>query len=263
MRQSLVPAILLATVALSSSNVLPPMSTNVLETDPADINSPQNDNIFSNRLQNSNIFNDLFYKVSIGSPLYEKFPKVRKLPKVEFADLDNNHEDENLINKDANYNGEGFRKEQWHNYPRQLDRLHKYLYQYHSTDKRNLDPDNPKTDYVSDDSFQKFLNRFNDLATNEFLSTYSNDHAQNVYDTVIANTNPFLILKIRLACLNNKLGNIDLDKATDMTSYEVETSNDDKDEKTLTNEINPSIDAVKVKREDISGSQNRDEAGKA
>ncbi|XP_013183305.1 uncharacterized protein LOC106129324 [Amyelois transitella] len=247
MRQSLVPVILLATVALSSSNVLPFMSINRLETEPLGFNSP-NDNIFRD---NKNIFNDLFYKISIGTSLNNPIPKVQKLPKIKFDDFDNNRGEAefNSLSKDQSYNGEGYRKKQWHNYPRQLDRLHNYFYGRHRAHKRNPDPDDPdKGSY----EIVPETHRSNDITTNEYI-VYSDDGAQSIYDTVIANTNPFLILKIRLACLSNKLKNTGETKQTGLALPDYNLN--ENDDKLLTNEINPSMDAVKVKREDISGLQ--------
>ncbi|XP_053600675.1 uncharacterized protein LOC128669689 isoform X2 [Plodia interpunctella] len=253
MRQSLVPVILLATVALSSSNVLPIMSINHLDSEPLGFNSP-NANTFKD---NNNILSGLFYKISVGTSLKDHLPKVQKLPEAKFEDFDNNRGEAklNVLSKDESYNGEGYRKEQWHNYPRQLDRLHNYLYGQHRTDKRNPDPDNPDNGNYE---LVPEIHRSNDLTTNELL-LYNNGDTQNIYDTFFPNTNPFFILKIRLACLSNKLENTDLEKKYVQTLSEPDSSFDIKEDKVYRNEINPSIDAVKVKREDVSESQSVDE----
>ncbi|KAM3966597.1 uncharacterized protein ACR2FA_012132 [Aphomia sociella] len=258
MRQSLVPVILLAIVALSSSNILPIMSINELKTE-LGMNS-QNDNTFSNKFQNRNILNDIYYKVSIGTTNDDLFPKIRKLPELKFAEWDNNRavNDLNNILKNGNsYNGEGFRKEQWHNYPRQLDRLHKYLYDDNITVKRSPNPDDT-ADYTNE-YVPKILDRNNDLSTNEFLVYSNNDDTPNIYDAAVATTNPFLILKIRLACLSNKLENNDVTKvAGAILSEDVSSIDNKEEEKLYTNEVNPSFEAVKVKREDMSGSQKKE-----
>ncbi|XP_026764601.2 uncharacterized protein LOC113522945 [Galleria mellonella] len=254
MRQFLVPVILLAIIALSSSNVLPIISLYEVKTEPFDLNS-QNDNIFSNKFQTRNILNDIFYNVPIGTTENNKYAKIRKL---KYDEWDNNRveNDLNNIKKDNRYNGKGFRKEQWHNYPRQLDRLHKYLYDDNIIDKRNSNPEDT-TDYM-DELEPKFLDRNNDLTTNEFL-IYNNGDEPNIYDAAIATTNPFLILKIRLACLSNKLESIDLSKDISTILSEPSSSIDKKEEeKIFANELNPSVDAVKVKRENLSESPEKE-----
>lgn len=247
-RQLLFPLLLLATTALSSSNVLPLLSINKLETEPVTFDSQQSDNIFSNKYQPRNILNDIFYTVSIAASSNDRNKLQFPLPYVD----DNNkiEDDPNASNNNEKYNGEGFRKEQWHNYPRQLDRLHKYLYEHHNADKRNPDPDDPNisNDYTDDTA----LEYTNDLKANE-LRINTNDDTRNGYDTVVAVTNPLLIFKIRLACLSNEIKNSELDKNSDLMVSEPEyvPGNRD-DEKYLENAINPQLSVTKVKREEIS-----------
>ncbi|XP_059047499.1 uncharacterized protein LOC131842944 [Achroia grisella] len=256
MRQFLVPVILLAIIALSSSNVIPIMSLYQHKTEPFHYSS-QDDNILSNKFHNRNILNEIFYNQPMRIMDKEKYLKVRKLPLLKYSQWDNNedHTDLNIIKKDDSYNGEGYRKEQWHNYPRQLDRLHKYL--LNNVDKRNSNSDDT-ADYISEID-PKTLDRSNDLTTNEFLVYNNNDDSPNIYDTAVATTNPFLILKIRLACLNNKLENTDFTRDIGTILSEAPQSIDKKEEeKILTNDLNPSIDAVKVKRENLNESREKE-----
>lgn len=252
-RQSLVPVLLLATAALSSSNVLPLLSINKLETEPLGLDRQQSDNIFSNRYQPRNILNDIFYTVSIATSPNDREHKLQ-LP-LQFVDVDNKVEDDsNASNNKEKYNGEGFRKEQWHNYPRQLDRLHKYLYEHHNADKRNPDPDDPNAsiDYTED----PLLENADDGKVNE-VRVDANDEPGNGYDTVVAVTNPFLIFKIRLACLSNKMKNDNIDKYSELMASEPEYVPGNRDDE----KINPQTSVSKVKREEI-GPQNAPMAGK-
>ncbi|RVE43513.1 hypothetical protein evm_011847 [Chilo suppressalis] len=236
-RQSLVPVLLLATVAISTSNVLPVLSINQLETEPADFDGQLNDNIFRiNRNEPRNILNDIFYTISITTP-----QNNRQIKELQYVDIDNNNkpEDEsNIMNREDVYNGEGFRKEQWHNYPRQLDRLHEYL----NTNKRTPDPDDP---YDDNDGTPE-PNQNNEVNTNEFHLTTKDE---NGYESVIAATNPFLIFKIHLACLNDKLKNTNINSATDYMSSEPEYIPNDKKE-IYESVINPEVSVTKVKREE-------------
>ncbi|CAG9783144.1 unnamed protein product [Diatraea saccharalis] len=247
-RHSLVPVLLLATVAFSSSNVLPVLSINQLESEPVGLKGQLNDNILSNRNEPRNILNDIFYTISIATPLDKK-----QQNELQYMDINNNTPDDEsyIFNREGAYNGEGFRKEQWHNYPRQLDRLHEYLYEHHNTDKRNPDPGGPY-DY-NDDTAQ--INLDNELKTNEFhLSTKD----ENGYET--AAISPFLIFKIHLACLNNKLKNTNANSAPHFSLSEPEYIPNDKKEM-YENDKNPEVSVTKVKREEESGLQNVDIPG--
>ncbi|KAL0850349.1 hypothetical protein ABMA28_012179 [Loxostege sticticalis] len=251
-RRSLVPVLLLATVALSSSNVLPLVSINKLEPEQLGLESQQDDNIFSFRNHPRNILNDIFYTVSIATSQNNKQNKVQKVPQLQYVDIGNNpiEDDPNISNKRDKYNGEGFRKEQWHNYPRQLDRLHKYLYEHHNSDKRNPDPDDPN---VTDDYIDgTILENTNDVKTNE-IQTNSNDDMRNGYDTVVAVTNPFLIFKIRLACLNSEVKDSNVNKYSQVALSEPEYIPGNKDEENyIDNAIYPQNTASKVKREEVA-----------
>ncbi|XP_075987020.1 uncharacterized protein LOC142983814 [Anticarsia gemmatalis] len=244
MGQSLIPVLLLATVALSSSNVLP-MSVNQLNRETLGLDSQYNDNIFSNRYQTRNVLDEI-YKLYVGR---DNKPALSKLQAM-YADPDNNRDDDilSIFNKNDNYNGEGFRKEQWHNYPRQLDRLHQSYEQ--NNEKRNFEPDPSKERYP--DEVAPDDNDINDV-TNEFHED-ANTGTNNVYDAVIS-ANPLLILKIRLACLNKDFENANANYANLLTS-ELDSNNLREDEKNdrFRND-NPAVNVIKVKREGISSTQ--------
>lgn len=239
MRQSIVPVLLLAAVAFSSSNVLPMMSTNQLESEIA-IVGQQNDNIFSSRFNPRESQKD-FYTLPFGSPqrntLWRQIEKFNK----------NHNRAEEIINdivdNDDNYDGEGFRKEQWHNYPRQLDRLQKFLFATHKTGKRTPETDDLDNPEGTDSMVSSDKN--DDTSTNEYF--LDSDGRHNIYDAVVAATNPLLILKIHLACLNK---GIKQSYTKDDGLFQVEpkilSENSIEDER-FSNEINP---GTKVKRED-------------
>ncbi|KAI5642479.1 hypothetical protein NE865_05506 [Phthorimaea operculella] len=243
MRQILVPVLLLSAVALSSSNVLPtahrrgPLAT-----------YGQNDNTLRHRYTKPN--NNIFYTLS-GTP--ENNRLMSKLA-IYLRGTDKTGEHFNdVVNEQDNYDVEGFRKEQWHNYPRQLDRLHEYLTHYHNGNmKRNSDLDDPGIDYDPTESKEILPG---DSSTNEYLLD-SND---NVYDTIVDATNPLLVLKVHLACLSNRLKNkrqnVELEEFRTQFNNEKETNG--VEENLFTNEINP---AAKVKREGITsqGTENSD-----
>uniref|UniRef100_A0A2A4JJ50 Uncharacterized protein n=1 Tax=Heliothis virescens TaxID=7102 RepID=A0A2A4JJ50_HELVI len=247
MRQYIVPVLLLAIVALSSSNVLP-MSLNDLNREQVGFDSQHNDNAFSDRYPTRNILDEI-YKMYVAQ---DNKPGSQNNLQQKY-DEDNNLNDDiyNILSKDDNYNGEGFRKEQWHNYPRQLDRLHQFY--EHNTDKRNFDPDpnnegnieeiapdNPDTNYI----------------TNEFHLD-SNPGTNNVYDAVIGATNPLLILKMRLARLNKDIDNANAHYANLINSG-LESNNLREDEKNEFRNENPEANAIKVKREGVASSQNNE-----
>lgn len=239
MARCFIPVLLLATVALSSSNVLP-MNMNHINKESLALEGQYNDNIFSNRYQTRNVLDDIY-------KLYENKPTMSKL-KATFADPDNNGDDIlSIFNKNDNYNGEGFRKEQWHNYPRQLDRLHQI--KENNNDKKNFDPDPNKEQYdeeiVPDDP------NMNDITNEYHLDT--NTDTNNVYEAVIA-ANPLLILKIRLANLNK-----DEDANTNyanLLNSGLESNNLKDDELTADfSNDNPAMNVIKVKRENVFSTQ--------
>lgn len=250
MGQSLIPVLLLATVALSSSNVLP-ISTNQLNRESLGLDSQYNDNIFSNRYQTRNVLDEL-YKLYVGQ---QNKPTLNKL-QLMYADPDNNRDDDilNIFNKNDNYNGEGFRKEQWHNYPRQLDRLHQLYGQ--NNEKRNFDTDLSKERYTEEIAPDN--RHVNDIA-NEFHLD-SNTGTNKVYDTEIA-ANPLLILKIRLACLNKDVDNAN-PLYTNVMMSGLEFSNQREEEKNERfRDENPAVNVIKVKREGVSSTQDNELIG--
>ncbi|XP_028156402.1 uncharacterized protein LOC114349985 [Ostrinia furnacalis] len=250
MRRSLVPVLLLTTVALSSSNVLPLVSINKIDAEQLGLGSRQDDNIFSFRNHPRNILNDIFYTVSIATSQNGKQNKVQKLPQLQYVDNNQMNDEPIKSNKKDKYNGEGYRKEQWHNYPRQLDRLHKYLYEHHNADKRNPDPDDPNaTEDYADGPVQE---NSNEVKANE-LQTISNDDLKNEYDAVVAVANPFLIFKIRLACLNSNLKDNNVNKYSEIAASDPEYIPGNRDEENyIENEINPQNSVTKVKREEMA-----------
>ncbi|KAJ8734659.1 hypothetical protein PYW08_013909 [Mythimna loreyi] len=243
MRQYIVPVLLLTIVALSSSNVLP-MSVNDLNREQLSFDSQHNDNTFSDRYQTRNVIDEI-YKLYVA---HDDKPGSNKL-QLKYADADNNQNDDifNIISKDDNYNGEGFRKEQWHNYPRQLDRLHQ-LYE-HNTDKRNFDPDPNKeyTEEVAPDNQE-----VNDKPNEIYLD--SNTATDNVYDAVMAATNPLLILKMRLASLNKDIDNANAQYAN-LINLRLGSNNLREDEKNEFRNENPEVNVMKVKREGVASTQ--------
>ncbi|KAJ8734165.1 hypothetical protein PYW07_014716 [Mythimna separata] len=245
MRQYVVPVLLLAIVALSASNVLP-MSENDFNREQLSFDSQHNDNTFSDRYETRNAIDEI-YKLYVA---HENKPGSNKLQLKIYTDADNNQNDDifNIISKDDNYNGEGFRKEQWHNYPRQLDRLHQ-LYE-HNTDKRNFDPDPNKeyTEEVLPDNQD-----INDKANEVYLD--SNPGTDNVYDAVMAATNPLLILKMRLATLNKDIDNANA-RYANLINSGLGSNNLREDEKNEFRNENPEMSAMKVKREGVASTQN-------
>lgn len=236
MRQFIVPVLLLAAVALSSSKVLPIISTNQLESVIA-VEGQQNDNIFSSRFNPRDILNKEFYTIPFRVTHYTtKFNK------------NSNRDDEinnNVVNDDDYYDGEGFRKKQWHNYPRQLDRLQKFLFTSHKTDKRT--PETDELDNSEGNDLTASSDRIDDdISTNEYF--LHSDGRHNVYDAVVAATNPLFILKIHLACLNKGVKH---SLTTEDEQFPVEpktvTENNIEIENKFSNKINL---GTKVKRED-------------
>ncbi|XP_026725846.1 uncharacterized protein LOC113492550 isoform X2 [Trichoplusia ni] len=240
MPQYIVTALLLALVALSSSNVLP-VSISDLNREPLGLDG-HSDNTYSNRYQSKNVLDEI-YNMYVER---ENRPGLINKLQLKYTDTDNKQNDDifSIINKDDNYNGEGFRKEQWHNYPRQLDRLHEFYGR--NAEKRNFDPDPDDDQYTAEVAPD---DRDTADKTNEYSSLNSIPDSK-VYDTVLTPTNPFLILKIRLACLNKDIDNGKF--ATLITGLESNYQKEDE-----RNE-NPEVNVMKVKREDIPSSQNNE-----
>lgn len=242
MRNLAVPVLLLATVALSSSNILPILS--MREKPELRGYGQSNDNIFSNKHQNTGDMSDLIFKMDIAN---RKPLDIHKLYQEESFNTDNNAAEEYNTMKDDgdNYDVKGFRKEQWHNYPRQLDRLNKYLYEHFNSDKRNLDPDDPGE--YSD--MEETAESPNDLSSNEINSDDSSDSQKpiNEADKAAAIMNPLIVLKIHLDYLNK---DVDFGEFSDRTSGLEDNKLiwNENDDYNLNGE-NPKLNLVKVKRE--------------
>lgn len=191
MRQYLLPLILLATITLSSSNVLPILSINKVDSDTL-LDDQDSDNTINNK--ETRINPNIFYKVFIGTSK-DNTPKKSQISRFKHLESDNNPERNiynGLISNEDNFDDEGFRKEQWHNYPRQLDRLHKNSFIYKELEK---------------------IIDANDSEQGEHKNNMGNDAYQYMSDDILSNfdsdvtAGPLLILKIRLAYLNNNLNN--------------------------------------------------------
>lgn len=247
MQKLLVPVLVLATAALSSSNVLPIASMDELNPEPFSFNYQDNDNTYSSKHQTRNKLNAILFNVDVE-------PEIDKLPQANYED---NNEDFSSISKDDNYNVKGFRKEQWHNYPRQLDRLNRYFYQHQRADKRNLDPDDPGTVYT-DGSVNRDQENLEDATPDEYDPEYDpKSHTSNEAEMAAAVINPLLIFRIHLACYNkNKAVNQDNLESIDLNKERLEEAN--KEDNSFSNEINPGSNLIKVKREEKINSEDID-----
>ncbi|KOB79383.1 Uncharacterized protein OBRU01_00483 [Operophtera brumata] len=240
MRNIFVPVLLLATVALSSSNILPILT--MRQKPEVRGYGQSNDNIISNKHQTRDDMSDLLFKIDIEN---QKPLDTHKLYQEEYLNTDNNAAEEYNAVKDDNYDVKGFRKEQWHNYPRQLDRLNKYLYEHFNSDKRNLDPDDPGE--YSD--MEQIPESPNDFSSNEIHLYDSSDSQKpiNDADKAAAIMNPLIVLKIHLDYLNK---DVDFGGFSDKTlgledSKLIRNENEDYN----INDENPRLNLVKVKRE--------------
>lgn len=240
MRQQLIPALLLA-AALSHVLTAPLDTTQTLGYD-----GQTNDNTFRN------IYSTIFCKEVSGiSNVDNSLQPCSYYRQRGYQVGDNRRTYEGTPDKDYKYNGEGFRKEQWHNYPRQLDRLQHSPYDRNKPYvKRNFEPDDYEGSVDSPpDSLSKYL------TTNEYVLT--NDAPQNVYDSLVASTGPLLILKIRLACLNSGKVNRSLaDAARDImarleTNDQRKNINDKELREQPNEEIVPSKRDASSKEQDI------------
>lgn len=180
MCRRLLPLVLLTTITLSSSNVLPILSINKLDTE-ALLDDQDSDNTFNNK---HNINPNIFYKVFIETPK----DNTRKISQISRY-MDGDNQDAKKLDNEDN-DDEGFRKEQWHNYPRQLDRLN-----------RRLDDDK---------ELEKVLLDTENLEARDDISQYMNDNLGS-YDAS-AIDGPLLVLKIRLAYLNDNINDADANK---------------------------------------------------
>lgn len=189
--------------------------------------------------------NDLFFKLDVND---QRPLDTRKSIEDDYSNTDNNAAEEYNSMKDDIYDVKGFRKEQWHNYPRQLDRLHKYLYENFNHDKRNLEPDDPSQ--YSDS--ERSPDNSNDKATNEIIldDNFDSNKPEDGADKAAAIMNPLIVLKIHLACLNKDLDFTRLpDRTPNFGDNELRQNDDDGNEYYNLNEENPRTNLVKVKRE--------------
>lgn len=254
MRQYLVPVLLLAITAQCLSNVLPVLSLTQLEAETLGPNSQQNDNIFiSNSYQIKDILKDKFHEIPYS--IEKSVQKGIKNLHFGYTNEGNNPNIYNSIEKDNNNYDEGFRKEQWHNYPRQLDRLSMYFNSKQNTDKRNLYPENLINKALYPEATitdNKYRDKGYDMITNEFQLD-SNPDTSSFYDPVATATNPLLILKIRLASLSNNLLNADTEQYQNFVSNENEITKNIsiREPNIFDGEIYPALNMIKVKREGV------------
>nr|XP_034841208.1 probable serine/threonine-protein kinase DDB_G0286465 [Maniola hyperantus] len=240
MRRSLLPIILVTTITLSSSNVLPILSISKLNTEPL-LDDQDSDNTFNNK--NTNVNPNIFYKVFIETP------KANTLKKSQLSRsnyIDNGNQDAQILNgkiDNEDNDDEGFRKEQWHNYPRQLDRLN--------------------TDFNVQKEFDEILLDIKNLenlkrveAARDEVNQYMHDDVGSIGTDTI--DGPLLILKIRLAYLNNNINDLDSNNYvySDLVPLQSNTDNtkDNVREQNVLNE-NDIKSLVKVKRKIKSRNQ--------
>ncbi|XP_023951135.2 uncharacterized protein LOC112055309 [Bicyclus anynana] len=225
MLRTLLPIVFVTTITLCSSNVLPILSINKLDTEPL-LDDQDTDNTFNNKYTNVNP--NIFYKVFIETPK-DNTPKKPQISRSKYLDNDNNQDAKILNGKIDNEDSddEGFRKEQWHNYPRQLDRLNRNVNE--EFDKILLDTKDLERLKGIDDNTPPF--------TDDEIGTYGDD----TFD------GPLLILKIRLAYLKDDIKNVDTNKFTysDLVPLNSKTDNTREENVLNANDIEP---LIKVKR---------------
>ncbi|XP_013167255.1 PREDICTED: uncharacterized protein LOC106117467 [Papilio xuthus] len=229
MGRSMLPILILTTVALSSSDVLP-ILFNKDYIQP--YNNKQDDNTFSDRYVTTNdIFHSKRTSQDYLAPIKEINTMYPDTSNQDVKDINDN------TNKEQNYDDEGFRKEQWHNYPRQLDRLHT-RYKEIGVDKLKSEKDDAES-----------MNNFDDLTTDEIIFD-NGDGNRNIYDTIIAATNPFLILKVQLSYLRDDKNDKNEDFNYPPLIFE---NNQEKNERNYNKALSilsdPDTNVVKVKRE--------------
>lgn len=223
----MLPILILTTVALSSSDVLP-ILFNKDYTQSYNIDN-HDDDTFSNRHPHRDT--NMYYN-KIPSQDYLAVP----IKEINAIYPDNNNQDVKDVsdntNKEQNYDDEGFRKEQWHNYPRQLDRLHNYK-EVRADEVKSANPES--------------INDFDDLTTDQIIFD-TGDGNRNIYDTIVAANNPFLILKVQLSYLRD---NKDMSEYPSFpTNFEDNEERKDNDyTKAVSSVIEPVANVVKVKRE--------------
>ncbi|XP_045452795.1 uncharacterized protein LOC123661902 [Melitaea cinxia] len=194
-RQSLLPVVLLTTITLSSSTILPILSIKKLDTDSLLEDQDSDNTLKTNRLTSINP--SVFYKILIESSK-DNLQKKTHPARLKYSVDDNNQERnffDGSIDTENNYDDEGFRKEQWHNYPRQLDRLNKNLL---------LNKHLEKIINIAD------LGKAKSSDDTRNLYNYLNDDVYGNFDTDII-AEPLFILKIKLAYLNKNIKNDNTD----------------------------------------------------
>lgn len=224
MRQQLVPALFLA-AALTHALSAPLDGTQT------------KDNTFRDNYVTRNFYNTVLCKETVhGDDVLRPCSYYRQRGYT-FDDSRNAYV--GTVDRDDNYNGEGFRQEQWHNYPRQLDRLQHSPYDRNiaSRVKKIFEPD-PGRDNMPD-------SLINYLSTNGY-----------VYDSFVASTSPMLILKIRLACLKAGRANTTLSAAArDMRArlHAYGLQEDVANEQQITDD--PNVEVIPKKRGDSRNGQ--------
>ncbi|CAG5042091.1 unnamed protein product [Parnassius apollo] len=244
MGRSMLPILILTTLALSSSDVLPILINEKKNIEPFSIDNQENDNIFINRYQANNIPSDIFFNKRAPRDNDISLSSLKEMTKAMYAGKDNNQnieENNEVMNKEENYDDKGYRKEQWHNYPRQLDRLQNYQYEINKFDEA------PKAE---NNDAGTINNNINDFTANE-LSLHRSDGSSNAYDTIVAATNPFLVLKLQLSYLRNDMNRNDLNEYSNLLSLLSEPNNEtkEKENKSFLKFLEPVVNVVKVKRE--------------
>ncbi|XP_041974195.1 uncharacterized protein LOC121729675 isoform X1 [Aricia agestis] len=187
MRQSLLPLLLLTTITLSLSDVLP--LTPVDQTEEPVDGDQEYDNTFNTVDNDRNIFYELFK--GTDSDKSKSRRKHKTYPVKIFNDA----------TQSENYDDKGYRKEQWHNYPRQLDRLHRSSYEY------------PEIETANDFDYSEKNKGDDPIISEDILGTDIDEVA-----------GPLLILKIRLAFLTNNMKNIKSNKNYNTDSVELDSS---------------------------------------
>ncbi|GBP41721.1 hypothetical protein EVAR_33712_1 [Eumeta japonica] len=171
-------------------------STTVVQ--PSPIQGPQYDNIYVRNEDNNKLFKTVVCQEKDG-------PHCKFLAISDNLNTDNNLPEidilrDDFIDKEDNYNGEGFRQEQWHNYPRQLDRLQEFPYERH---KLRIGIDNTNRDNDSENEYN-FIAQDEQNAPNEIFTDTDMD-LYSVYGKVMMPIDPFFVLKIKLSSLSQSL----------------------------------------------------------
>ncbi|CAH2068368.1 unnamed protein product, partial [Iphiclides podalirius] len=160
------------------------------------------------------------------------------------TDYDNSGDEKDFSdknNKVENYDDDGYRKEQWHNYPRQLDHLH----------RQDTRDESNEAAIAERSEIEPIDRQFDDFTRNEFrLRSAYDDH--NVYENVVAATDPFLVLRVQLTYLRDDVNRNDFNQYPN--SFSSKSENDPRrnmeDNNLFLEDIESTAHLVKVKRED-------------